>query len=43
MTYSEAKLWNELKIGKLNGYDFDRQRDIGNFIVDFYCKMFNWQ
>ena len=20
------------------GYDFDRQRPIGNFIVDFYCK-----
>jgi very-short-patch-repair endonuclease len=38
MTYSEVKLWNELKSGKLNGYDFDRQRAIGNFIVDFYCK-----
>jgi very-short-patch-repair endonuclease len=30
MTYSEVKLWNELKNGKLNGYDFDRQRAIGN-------------
>ena len=20
------------------GYDFDRQRPIGNYIVDFYCK-----
>ena len=38
MTYSEVKLWNELKNGKLNGYDFDRQRPIGNYIVDFYCK-----
>jgi very-short-patch-repair endonuclease len=38
MTYSEVKLWNELKNAKLNGYDFDRQRAIGNFIVDFYCK-----
>jgi very-short-patch-repair endonuclease len=38
MTYSEVKLWNELKNGKLNSYDFDRQRAIGNFIVDFYCK-----
>jgi very-short-patch-repair endonuclease len=27
-----------LKNGKLNGYDFDRQRKIGNFIVDLYCK-----
>jgi very-short-patch-repair endonuclease len=25
MTYSEVKLWNELKNGKWNGYDFDRQ------------------
>jgi len=38
MTFSEVKLWNELKGGKLMGYDFDRQRVIGNYIVDFYCK-----
>ena len=38
MTFSEVKLWNEIKNGKLMGYDFDRQRPIGNFIVDFYCK-----
>jgi very-short-patch-repair endonuclease len=38
MTFSEVKLWNELKNGKLKGYDFDRQRVVGNYIVDFYCK-----
>jgi len=38
MTFSEVKLWNELKNGKMMGYDFDRQRPIGNFIVDFFCK-----
>jgi len=38
MTFSEVKLWNEIKNKKLMGYDFDRQRPIGNFIVDFYCK-----
>ncbi len=38
MTFSEVKLWNEIKNGKMLGYDFDRQRPIGNFIVDFYCK-----
>ena len=38
MTYSEVLLWNELKNGQLMGYDFDRQRPIGNYIVDFYCK-----
>lgn len=38
MTFSEVKLWNELKNGKILNYDFDRQRPIGNYIVDFYCK-----
>lgn len=38
MTFSEVKLWQELKRGKMGGYDFDRQRPIGKFIVDFYCK-----
>ena len=38
MTYSEVMLWNELKNGKMLGYDFDRQRPIRNYIVDFYCK-----
>ncbi len=38
MTYSEVKLWNEIKNGQLMGYDFDRQRPIGKYIVDFYCK-----
>jgi very-short-patch-repair endonuclease len=38
MTYSEVKLWNVLKNGKMMEYDFDRQRPIGNYIVDFYCK-----
>ena len=38
MTFSEVKLWNELKNGKVLGYDFDRQKPIGNYIIDFYCK-----
>ena len=38
MTKSEALLWNELKQKGMLGYDFDRQRPIGEFIVDFYCK-----
>ena len=38
MTFSEVKLWNELKNGKMMGYDFDRQKPIGNHIVDFFCK-----
>jgi very-short-patch-repair endonuclease len=38
MTLSEVLLWNELKHKQILGCDFDRQRPIGNFIVDFYCK-----
>lgn len=38
MTLSEVLLWNELKSKKMRGYDFDRQRPIDNYIVDFYCK-----
>ncbi len=38
MTLSEVLLWNELKQRQMLSYDFDRQRPIGNFIVDFYCK-----
>ena len=38
MTFSEVLLWNEIKNGQMMGYDFDRQRPIGNYIVDFYSK-----
>jgi very-short-patch-repair endonuclease len=38
MTLSEVLLWNELKQKNMSGFDFDRQRPIGNYIVDFYCK-----
>ncbi|MDD2941365.1 MAG: endonuclease domain-containing protein [bacterium] len=33
----ETFLWLELKGKKLHGLDFDRQKIIGNYIVDFYC------
>ena len=36
-TLSEVLLWNRLKKKQLKGYDFDRQKPIGNYIVDFYC------
>lgn len=35
---SEALLWQYLKGKKLNGYQFMRQKPIGNYIVDFYCS-----
>jgi len=37
-TFTEIMVWNYLKKKKLRGYDFDRQRPIDNYIVDFYCK-----
>ena len=36
-TLSEVLLWNELKAGKMLGYKFNRQKPLGNYIVDFYC------
>jgi very-short-patch-repair endonuclease len=38
---SEVLLWNQLKNRKFRGFDFDRQKVIGNFIVDFYCTNHN--
>jgi very-short-patch-repair endonuclease len=37
-TLSEVLLWNELKAAKMLGYKFNRQKPLGNYIVDFYCK-----
>ncbi len=36
-TYGEIKLWGYLKNGQISGYDFHRQKPVGNYIVDFYC------
>ncbi|MDR0967637.1 MAG: endonuclease domain-containing protein, partial [Rickettsiales bacterium] len=33
----EALFWNQLKNKQLLGLDFDRQKIIGNYIVDFFC------
>ncbi len=38
MTLAEVLLWNHLKRKQMRGYDFDRQRPIDEYIVDFYCK-----
>ena len=39
MTYAEIMLWKALRNKTLMGFDFDRQRPIDNYIVDFYCKV----
>ncbi len=38
MTPGERKLWSFLRKKQMMSYDFDRQRPIDQFIVDFYCK-----
>ncbi len=38
MTFSEILLWNRIKARQLMGFQFNRQRPIDNYIVDFYCK-----
>lgn len=37
-TLAEIILWGYLKGKQMRGYDFDRQRPIDNYIMDFYCK-----
>ncbi|MBL4744427.1 MAG: DUF559 domain-containing protein [Cycloclasticus sp.] len=34
---SEVLFWNQVKRKQFLGLDFDRQKIIGNYIVDFYC------
>ena len=34
---AERRLWQKLRGGQLLGYKFQRQKPVGNYIVDFYC------
>ncbi|MGX7668474.1 endonuclease domain-containing protein [Flavobacterium pedocola] len=36
--FSEVVFWKEVHRKKFHNIDFDRQRIIGNYIVDFYVK-----
>jgi very-short-patch-repair endonuclease len=36
--YSEVLFWQQVRAGLFYNIDFDRQRIIGNYIVDFYVK-----
>jgi very-short-patch-repair endonuclease len=36
--YAEVLFWNQVKNKQFKGFDFDRQKIIGNYIVDFYCS-----
>lgn len=37
MTDAERLLWSKIRGKQLNGYQFYRQKTIGNYIMDFYC------
>ena len=37
-TLAEVLLWNELKNRQLLDLDFDRQKPLARYVVDFYCK-----
>ena len=36
--YAEVRLWEHLSGKKLLGFDFDRQKTIGNYMADFACE-----
>ncbi|MCH7764311.1 MAG: endonuclease domain-containing protein [Candidatus Marinimicrobia bacterium] len=36
-TLAEVLLWNQLKQKQMMGYQFYRQKPIGDYIVDFFC------
>ena len=37
MTDAERHIWARLRMKQLNGYQFYRQKPVGDYIVDFYC------
>ncbi|WP_111669844.1 endonuclease domain-containing protein [Algoriphagus litoralis] len=40
-TLSEILLWQKLRASQFRGYSFNRQKPLGNYIVDFYSKKLN--
>jgi very-short-patch-repair endonuclease len=37
-TLGEIILWKHLRARQIKGFQFNRQKPLGKFIVDFYCK-----
>ena len=38
---AEVLFWNQVKNKQFKSFDFDRQKVIGNYIVDFFCTNCN--
>jgi very-short-patch-repair endonuclease len=41
MTEAEVILWNRIRRKQINNLQFNRQKPLGNYIVDFHCPMKN--
>lgn len=41
MTFGEKVAWRFLRNKQMEGFDFHRQKPIGNYIADFYCSQLN--
>ncbi len=37
MTDAERHLWVKIRVKQLKGYQFYRQKPIGDYVVDFFC------
>ena len=37
MTDAEKLLWSKIRARQIKNYQFNRQKPVGNYIVDFYC------
>ncbi len=37
-TLGEILLWKRLRARQMRGFQFNRQKPLGRFIADFYCK-----
>lgn len=37
MTEAETILWSRIRRKQINNLQFNRQKPLGNYIVDFYC------
>ena len=37
-TLGEILLWKKLRAGSMRNYTFNRQKPLGRYIVDFYCR-----
>ncbi len=37
MSHAERHLWAKIRMKQVKGYQFYRQKPVGDYIVDFFC------